>query len=108
MKTFTIFSIFFLVASAAVAQANECEEDTSYPDERSCANYYECRNNKLEKQTCPRGTFFSNDPDLLVCVAYSESGCDYSGEKAKLMLDGKTPKVYLTFDDGPGMSHPHS
>jgi peptidoglycan/xylan/chitin deacetylase (PgdA/CDA1 family) len=105
MKTFAIISIFFLVASAAVVKAddNECEEETSYPDERSCSNYYECRNGQLERQSCPRGTFFSDDPDLLVCVAYSESGCDYTGEKANAWLDGKTPKVYLTFDDGPGI-----
>jgi peptidoglycan/xylan/chitin deacetylase (PgdA/CDA1 family) len=105
MKTFAIFSIFFLVASAAVIKTddNECKEDTSYPDERSCSNYYECHNGQLEKQGCPRGTFFSDDPNLLVCVAYRESGCDYTGQKAKHYLDGKTPKVYLTFDDGPGI-----
>jgi hypothetical protein len=49
----------------ATSQANdECKEESSYPEERSC--YYKCRNSKLEKQSGPSGTFFSNYFDLLV------------------------------------------
>jgi peptidoglycan/xylan/chitin deacetylase (PgdA/CDA1 family) len=40
--------------------------------------------------------------DVLRCTPVSDDSCLYDAEKAKYFLSGRTPNVYLTFDDGPG------
>ena len=38
----------------------------------------------------------------LRCVPTIEADCDFTVEKAREILKGTSPKVYLGFDDGPG------